>query len=288
MPRPCVRSLRNACLALLPASLCLGSPPAGAQVPPPADAAPPQPAWPQSPPPPVYTPPQQQQPSPPSPPSQQQPFYTPPPVYSPPPPAWPQQPLPSQQPLPPQQSMMMPGVGVELRTNDLNATLFQLRGEETRWVVGYRYAGFVRYQNWDPICRAPCGVAVDPNGVYSIRGMRIVPSASFLLPSSGLVRLEVDAGHTGARAGGVVLTTFGGITTALGIIFTSLAGVGGTQGRSFLTGGLTTLALGGGMLTGGIAILVATRTKVRTGGLRLASVTPAWGAGSAALALGAR
>ena len=48
-------------------------------------------------------------------------------------------------------------------------------------------------------------LAVDPNGVYSIRGMRIVPSASFLLPSSGLVRLEVDAGHTGARAGGVVL-----------------------------------------------------------------------------------
>ena len=168
------------------------------------------------------------------------------------------------------------------------ALLFQLRGEETRWVVGYRYAGFVRYQNWDPICRAPCGVAVDPNGVYSIRGMRIVPSASFLLPSSGLVRLEVDAGHTGARAGGVVLTTFGGITTLLGIVFTSLAGVGGTQGRSFLTGGLTTLALGGGMLTGGIAILVATRTKVRTGGLRLASVTPAWGAGAAPQALGAQ
>lgn len=279
MPRPCVRSLRNACLALLPASLCLASPPVRAQVPPPADAAPQQPVWPQAPPPPVYTPPQQ--------PSPQQPFYTPPPpVYSPPPAAWP--PPPPPQPPTQPQPMMMPGVGVELRTNDLNATLFQLRGEETRWVVGYRYAGFVRYQSWDPICRAPCGVAVDPNGVYSIRGMRIVPSASFLLPSSGLVQLEVDAGHTGARAGGVVLTTFGGITTALGIIFTSLAGVGGTQGRSFLTGGLTTLALGGGMLTGGIAILVATRTKVRTGGLRLASVTPAWGGGPAALALGPR
>ncbi|MFO0576700.1 MAG: hypothetical protein U1A78_22060 [Polyangia bacterium] len=288
MPRPCVRSLRNACLALLPASLCLAPPSVRAQVPPPAEAPPQQPAassqqqqqqqqqpaWPQSPPPPVYTPP-----------SQQQPFYTPPPPpgYAPPQqPAWPQSPP------PPQPQMMMPGVGVELRTNDLNATLFQLRGEETRWVVGYRYAGFVRYQNWDPICRAPCGVAVDPNGVYSIRGMRIVPSASFLLPSSGLVRLEVDAGHTGARAGGVVLTTFGGMAATLGIVFTSLAGVGGTQGRSFLTGGLTTLALGGGMLTGGIAILIATRTKVRTGGLRLASVTPAWGAGTSPLALAAR
>jgi hypothetical protein len=197
-----------------------------------------------------------------------------------------QQPMmPPQQPPPP---MMMPGLGVELRTNDLNATLFQLRGEATRWVVGYRYARFVRYQSWDPICRAPCGVAVDPNGVYSIRGMRIVPSASFLLPSSGLVQLDVDAGHTGARAGGVVLTTFGGMATAVGLIFTSLAGVGGTQGRSFLTGGLTTLALGGGMLAGGIAILVATRTKVRTGGLRLAAVSPAWGAGvGASLALGA-
>lgn len=191
-----------------------------------------------------------------------QPFYTPPPPPVP-------QPMQVPQAAPP--PMMPSGPVVQMRTTDLAATLFQLQGESYVWVVGRRYAGYRRYQNWGPVCRAPCGMAVDPNGVYSIRGRNVVASGEFMLATNGLMQVDVNVGHQGPRAGGVILTTFGGMATAIGIVFTAIGA--GRQSPSFLTGGVSTLAIGGGMLAGGIAILVATKTRVyTTGGLRLASL----------------
>lgn len=197
-----------------------------------------------------------------------------PPLYTPPPPPVPQLQQPPQVPQVPQMSQvpgMQGGPVVQMRTTDLAATLFQLQGESYVFVVGRRYAGYRRYQNWGPVCRAPCGMAVNPNGVYSIRGRNIVPSGEFMLPTSGLAQVDVNAGHQGARAGGVILTTFGGMATAVGIVFTAI-GLG-RQSTPFITGGVSTLAIGGGMLAGGIAIIVATKTRVyTTGGLRIASL----------------
>ena len=190
----------------------------------------------------------------------------------------PQGPQPTQMPMPmpvaptPQMPQMAPsGPVVQMRTTDLAATLFQLQGERYVFVVGRRYAGYRRYQNWGPVCRAPCGMAVDPNGVYSIRGRNVVASGEFMLPTNGLTQVDVNVGHQGPRAGGVILTTFGGMATAIGIIFTAIGA--GRQSSPMLTGGVTTLAIGGDMLAGGIAIIAATKTRVyTTGGLRIASL----------------
>lgn len=197
-----------------------------------------------------------------------------PPLYTPPPPPVPQNlqvPQVPQIPPAPQVPMMPSGPVVQMRTTDLAATLFQLQGERYVFVVGRRYAGYRRYQNWSPVCRAPCGMAVDPQGVYSIRGRNIVPSGEFMLPTNGLAQVDVNAGHQGPRAGGVILTTFGGMATVVGIVFTAV-GLG-RQSSGLLTGGVSTLAIGGGMLAGGIGIIVATKTRVyTTGGLRIASL----------------
>jgi hypothetical protein len=156
-----------------------------------------------------------------------------------------------------------------MRTNDLNATLFRLSGQRARWGWGRYHPVLRTYNLWSPICRVPCGVAVDPGDVYSIRGLRINPSPPFMLPSTGLVALSVDVGHTGPRVGGVLLTVFGGIATTVGIVFASV-GAGVSQsassntGASMLTAGGTLLGIGGTMLISGIVVLVLTRTTVTT------------------------
>jgi hypothetical protein len=194
------------------------------------------------------------------------------------PPPVPQQPDPAQIPPMPAPN----GPVVQMRTTDLAATLFQLQGESYSFVVRRRYVGYQRFQNWAPVCRAPCGMVVDPSGIYSIRGRNLVPSGEFMLPTQGIAQLDVNAGHRGPRAGGVILTTFGGMATAIGIVFTAVGS--GRQSPGMLTGGIATLAIGGGMLAGGIALIVATKTRVYThGGLRIAArLAPMSGIGVAA------
>jgi hypothetical protein len=116
--------------------------------------------------------------------------------------------------------------------------------------------------------------------VYQIRGLHINPSSTFVLPQTSLVTLDVDAGHSGPRAGGVILTSFGGIAAVVGIVFTGVGvgvrsrdtATGSSSGNGFLTAGGITLGLGTAMLAGGITMLVLSRTTVRiTGGSRLAA-----------------
>lgn len=165
---------------------------------------------------------------------------------------------------------------IELRADDPAATLYQLTGETMRLVHYRHHVGLRRVGLWTALCRTPCGVAVDTNGVYKIDGLRMVPSDSFVVPAAGFVSLDVSAGHAGPRVGGVLLTTFGGTAAVLGIVFTSVAfGIGNSDGdgpsRGFLTAGLVLLGSGAAMLAGGIAMLLASRTIVRTSeGYRLA------------------
>jgi len=136
--------------------------------------------------------------------------------------------------------------------------------------LGFRYGRFRHYQSWGSICRAPCGVAVNPNEVFSIRGPGIVPSDGFSLPQTGVVGLSVRAGHSGVRSGGVIMTTFGSIHTVVGIVFTAIgAGLSTDPGRSgtssgMLIAGVTNLAVGTALMAGGIAMIVASRTHVTT------------------------
>lgn len=178
------------------------------------------------------------------------------------------------QPTPPPMQALPSGPIVQLRANSPAATLFQLRGDMTMFAIGWRHPVVRRFQTWDPVCRAPCGVAVSPNGVYAIRGWGIVPSDAFMLPQGGVISLAVNVGHRGPHAGGVLLTTFGGLATVVGSVFTPLSylvgnGVGGSGPSSsgpeprFLTAGATLLGLGTAMIAGGIAILVISQTRVR-------------------------
>jgi hypothetical protein len=150
----------------------------------------------------------------------------------------------------------------------------------TRWGYYRHHPVLHRYSTWAPICRAPCGVAVDPSDIYQIRGLRVVASAPFMIPQGGAVSLAVDVGHQGPRAGGILLTTFGGIATTLGITFTAIgSGLEGSSnsgtvntGSQFLRAGLSLLGIGGTMLISGIVVIVLSRTTVRTiDGYRLAA-----------------
>lgn len=167
-------------------------------------------------------------------------------------------------PQPPAQSLTM----IQMRSNDPGATLWRMVGEGHRMVRGYRGVWYSHYENWESVCRMPCGVAAPSDGLYGIRGLRINWSRPFVLPGGPVAMLDVDAGHTGVRSGGVVMTTFGGIALVLGTIFTPISfAVGNGSGGpapGMLGGGLAMLGLGSALMTGGIAMLVASKTRVHT------------------------
>ena len=179
-------------------------------------------------------------------------------------------------PRPQQPTYTSPQSMVEMHANDPAATLYQFRSSSTR-MVGYGRHRYYSYrETWDDICRTPCGVPVDTDGTFQIRGLRINRSGSFVLPQAGLVSLDVAAGHSGPRVGGVLLTTFGGLALVPGIVFTAVAfGVGnsthtGPSPGFMITGG-TLLGVGAVMLASGITLLVRSVTTVRTtNGYRLA------------------
>ena len=168
------------------------------------------------------------------------------------------------------QPPMQGGTMVQLQTNDLRAGLSQLAGGGIVYGLGFRYGAVRRFQNWMPICRAPCGAVVNPNEIFAIRGPGIVPSDGFSLPQTGVVGLTVHAGHSGVRSGGVIMTTFGTIHTVVGIVFTAIgAGLSTDTSKSgtasgMLIAGITNLVVGGALMTGGIAMIVASRTRVMT------------------------
>lgn len=169
------------------------------------------------------------------------------------------------------------GLTVYMRTTDLNATLSRLSGQQTRRVWG-RHGSYLRtYNTWSPVCRAPCALPVNPEDVYQIRGLNINPSASFMLPTSGAVSLDVKAGHAGTQVGGVLLTTFGSLPLIVGLVFTPLGAAlfRTSEGPGFLIAGGITLGIGSALLGGGIHLLVASRTRVWTSdGYRLAARNP--------------
>lgn len=175
----------------------------------------------------------------------------------------------------PQPNVAMPpapaGTLVQMQSNDLRATLSQLRGGGVMFAIGFRHAAVRNYQTWDHICRMPCGVPVDPNGIYSIRGAGIVASDGFQLPQTGVVALSVNAGHRGVRSGGVVMTTFGSIHTVVGIVFTAIgAGLSSADvkyadtARGMLIAGGVNLGVGTLLMAGGIAMIVYSHTRVTT------------------------
>jgi hypothetical protein len=75
---------------------------------------------------------------------------------------------------------------------------------------------------WTDVCVAPCGVPVDPNGLYRIGGGTVRPSVEFHMPrSSGSVGVEAKVGSTvkhwvgiGLIIGGLASVLAGGLFVA--------------------------------------------------------------------------
>jgi hypothetical protein len=116
---------------------------------------------------------------------------------------------------------------------------------------------------WDPVCTAPCDLAVQLGGEYRIAGADVTKSSGFPLhgPTTDLL---VDAGSYPMRRAGVWLVVVGSIAAAAGAIFlgvdavpksgqssTNLLNPGGIAAISALAGGGTLTIVGIGLVIGG-------------------------------------
>jgi hypothetical protein len=116
---------------------------------------------------------------------------------------------------------------------------------------------------WRDVCRAPCGVPVDPNGIYRIGGGTVRPSESFSMPrASGTVQLDTQVGSTVRHWVGVGLSIGGGVAAAFGGAMYAIGSdiqpdpYSGNAGRDFFhTFGL--IYLGAGVLLAAIGIPLA-------------------------------
>lgn len=119
------------------------------------------------------------------------------------------------------------------------------------------------------VCESPCGKVVDGSRGerFIVKGKGVGASSSFDLEGlRGDTRLVVDPGSRGRKAGGIVMTVFGGIGTAAGLLLAGYAIFDrhADEDRQVAAAGLggASFAVGAGLLAGGIALIVTAKTQV--------------------------
>jgi hypothetical protein len=133
------------------------------------------------------------------------PAYAPPPDYAP-PPAYPSAAAPQAYPPPPLQQPLA-GPVVTLRASAPRARLQQ----QTQL-------------RWNDVCVAPCGIAVNPTGVYRVGGGTYRGSDPFKMPrSSGPVLLDANVGSNVKHWVGFGMLLGGGIALLSGIALIALS-----------------------------------------------------------------
>lgn len=95
------------------------------------------------------------------------------------------------------------GARVHMEATRENATLLRLAAAGVGYgSVGGRAAA-VSFEQYEPICTAPCDAALDPKATYVVAGDGVTPSDKFRLPRAARdVRLDVKAGSAAARSWG--------------------------------------------------------------------------------------
>lgn len=156
------------------------------------------------------------------------------------------------------------GTLVQLQTDDPEAALYRQAG--VSMVSGGRYRGMREF--WNKVCKSPCGQSVDPDGLYSIRGINVAPSPPFMLPRLGLVSVNATTARLEPKVAGGVITTLGTVGAGAGLFIVAL-GAGSPsswsagQKQSWEIGGGIGLGVGIAVLIGGFSLLAQGPTKVR-------------------------
>lgn len=93
--------------------------------------------------------------------------------------------------------------------------LVYLRADNPRTTLQIR----IDEDQWQDLCRVPCGAPLDPSQVYRVNGRSFVPTESFQLPrSSGQVSLEARMGLKVRNITGRILTPIGGALILAGAL----------------------------------------------------------------------
>jgi hypothetical protein len=126
--------------------------------------------------------------------------------------------------------------------NKLEARLF-VRKSESEWAL---------------VCAAPCKADLWPGSqLRAVLGDHDDEPYDFVL-SNGLgdeVNIEARRGGRGALAGGIVMTSLGGLALVVGIVLTAVSTLNTYNQSSLRTAGIISLGLGAGATAGGILMI---------------------------------
>lgn len=137
---------------------------------------------------------------------------------------------------------------------------------------------------WALVCAAPCKADLWPGSqLRAVLGDHDDEPYDFVL-SNGLgsdVEIEARRGGRGALAGGIVMTSLGGLTLIVGIVLTAVSTSSAVSSQSSLrTAGVICMGLGGATTAGGIVMITGRTYEPRIKQMpyepsRFASVVPA-------------
>jgi hypothetical protein len=162
-----------------------------------------------------------------------------------------------------------PGVHVTMFTDDSRAGLFRVIGyvPTTTWAAtpqgGVPIATMAESTVFE--CKAPCDKDVDPQFTYRIAGDGITPSRMIQFGyDKPAYKLRVEAGSTGSRVTGIILSAVG-LSFAggggTGLLVSALSPTGGSD--TFTTVSAITAGTGAVLLAVGIGLWVSSKTTVR-------------------------
>ena len=121
------------------------------------------------------------------------------------------------------------------------------------------------------VCESPCDQLVDARRGqrFVVAGDGVPASEPFQLHAQrGDVKMNVDAGSSGRRAGGVLLTSLGAAGVAYGVLGLVLGAVANDDastrdlGEALQTSGGISLGAGVATLAGGIVLIATSRTRI--------------------------
>jgi hypothetical protein len=126
----------------------------------------------------------------------------------------------------------------------------------------------LQLDTWRNVCRAPCGIPVDPNGLYRVGGGDVRPSEEFHMPRpSGAVEIDAHVGSKIKHSVGLGMIIGGGGAMAAGTflyVWRPTAAVGPSGGDGDRPIALLCLVIGAIVAASGIPFAMSsTSVQIR-------------------------